>query len=669
VARCDRPECRLGEIGNQGSCTECGAAPDQMPPVPEAGRAVSSRMEPWWGLGLVEASTAPAPQEEPVGTGTGELIAGQYEVLRSLGERSHGKTHLARDRNLGTEVVLKEMTPSIAETVKRELKALVGLRHDSIVRIIGYLPEESESRRPYLVLEYIRGTPLSAQMYSGDRLEVILAHGLQILQALDYLHDRGLLHMDVKPENIIRLGEQSAGGLRDRVRLIDFGAVRRLRVNHHSPDIISAVEYASPQGYRERKHPTAGFDLFCLGKTLQELCRHHMTRDQSNPAVCALKRLLERATDTSDPERRFVSAGQFAEQLSGVIRQVVAAGPTRRQITRRSVIFGSMTATLHGGLGSPRPLSDWIGASVRADGRRGFEIAAPFARLTYAEAIAALPTPRSDPDDPERTRGCEESLDACCKALQCGMPDKAHHALEEAGLPGWFWLRSWYSGLIALAHDNASAAKEQFTAVSKALPGELIPTLALGVCAEIGGDPEEACRHYETVADTAPALSAAGYGLARTHLLAGRRTQAVGAARRLARELHVRGLQFEEEAQIAIVRLRAAVTDSCVPEEDDLRKLARKLRPEPGVERKAETGLRMEPKTEARLWAEIQYGIFIITGNWQDLSKGIIDLAKFTNDRKEIFDIADLANQLRPPITWWWQRGFRRIRNRFPVSA
>ncbi len=146
-------------------------------------------------------------------------------------------------------------------------------------------------------------------------------HGLQILQALDYLHARGLLHIDVKPENIIRFGEQGADGPRDRVRLIDFGAVWKLG----SPGPVSSYTeaYAPPKTDQETC-PTVGFDLFCLGSTLQVLCRRQL-RDPAAPGVVALDRLLKRATDTGTPGRRFVSARQFAEQLSRVIRQVVAA--------------------------------------------------------------------------------------------------------------------------------------------------------------------------------------------------------------------------------------------------------------------------------------------------------------------------------------------------------
>lgn len=705
MARCNRPDCGRGDVDFQGFCSACSRRP--LPPsAPEAGRATPAgqskpagpvpgpqadraRPEPWWGLDLVDAGSVPdftdepadveltVPEERrfcanghPVGRAhdgkpgrvkgfcphcldrfdftrsrVGGTIAGRYDVKRMLGAGGFGTALLARDRNLGTDVVLKDLSQSIAKTAHQERDALLGLRHDSIVRIYGYEPEG-----PYLVLEYVRGKPLSAR--ADDRLEVILAHSLQILQALDYLHARDLLHMDVKPSNIIRFGDRGAGERRDRVRLIDFGAVRT-REDQGSVDIYTAA-YAPPKADPEHKFPTAGFDLFCLAKTLRELCHRHLPDpaapglpDPAAPGVLALDRLLKRATDTRTPERRFVSARQFAEQLSGVIRQVGAASPATRRVTRPSAIFGSMTEPLHGGLGAPRPLDHWVTARVGADQR--LTMVPPFAAPAPADAVAALPAPLTDPDDPGMTRACESQLAACRTALRNGDLKSADSALDETRLPGWSWIRAWYGGLIALVRGDASAAAGHFGTVCDELPGELIPLFALGLCAEIRGRPTQARQYFETVADTAPALGAAGFGLARTYLREGQRGNAVLAAERLAGELQARELRAEQEARIAVVRLLAAVADSCVPAEEDLT-MAQSLA----------DGLPGGDGQQTRLRAEIQYGRSAVTGDWLALSEMIPDLAKLAVTRQDFFAMIDHANRLRPPVEWWWQRGFRR---------
>ena len=674
MATRDCPECEQGEIDSQGYCTVCGepslvpVSPQPQPPASEASRPVSApdtrresvaRLEPWWGLSLIDASTAPPGDESmdtvplipeqqrscPNGhqvkhgwaagfcTTCGkrydftrprpfQTISDRYEVYRKLGAGSFGSALLAYDRNLGTDVVLKDLTESVASTAVRERNALVGLRHDSIVRIYGFEPEG-----PYLVLEYVRGTPLSPR--ADDRLEVILGHGLQILQALDYLHARGLLHADVKPENIIRFGEQSADGLRDRVRLIDFGAVREL--GKPGPVDIYTRRYAPLKTDPEHEAPTAGFDLFCLGRTLQDLCDRHL-RNKAAPGVAALALLLARATDLREPGRRFVSARQFAEQLSGVIRQVAAH--EGRRIARPSAVFGPVTEPLHGGLAAPRPLGHWVGATMQAGGV--LTMAAPFDAPAPADIVAALPTPLADPDEPAVPQASEARLIAC------------RSALTEARLPAWSWVRAWYSGLIAAASGDISTAVGDFRRVRDTLPGELIPLIALGLCEEISGRRHAALQFYQTTADSSPALSAAGFGLARMLILAGRRNEAVAVTERLASELQAGGLRSEQDARIATVRLLTVVGDHGAPAGGDLDQAQEIV-----------DGFRMDPDVRAGLDAEIQYARSRATGNWLALSEQIRRLAPMLASTKpDYFAMIDVANRLRPAIKRWprWQR-------------
>ena len=293
---------------------------------------------------------------------------------------------------------------------------------------------------------------------------------------------------------------------------------------------------------------------------------------------------------------------------------------------------------------------------MTADGR--LTLAEPFEAPAAADAVRALPAPLSDPDDPALTRGGEAQLVACRAAVRQGALDDADHALGEARLPEWSWVRAWYCGLIALGRGAAGPAASHFTEVRDALPGDLIPLLALGFCAEIRDDLAEACQRYEAVADTAPALGAAGFGLARTHLLAGRRPEAVAAAERLAAELHARELRFEPEARIAVVRLLAAVTRSSVPDPANLAR-ARKLTDE----------LRVGAGARIALRTEIRYGMSCVDGDWLALAEMLPELANFAVTRPDFFALVDLANNLRPPVEWWWQRGLRRRRDRAAVST
>jgi serine/threonine-protein kinase PknG len=686
VRMCNRPDCGRGEIDEDGFCGLCDREPvpqDGDPaelrgpePVRGAGVGVAHvRADPWYGLGLVDSDQgAKAPEvpprsadpvteehrfcvnpfcDSPVGRGragepgrtkgycpkcgtafdfdrpSGLTIAGRYDVERALGSGAYGAAYLVHDRNLATQVVLKALNKSVARTALHERDVLVGLRHDSIVRILGY-----EHEGPHLVLEYVPGVPLTAG--DGDRLETLLAHGVRILQALDYLHERGLLHCDVKPLNIIRYREQSPAGALDRVRLIDFGAVRSQKdtapVGAYTPD------YAPPLSDPEHRHPTPGFDLYSLGVTLHDVCRSRLT-DHSAPGVESLRLLLARAMDVERPSRRFVSARQFAEQLSGVIRQVVAAAPTYRQVARPSALFGSMPEPLHGGLGAARPLTHWVQARPGEDAT--LTMSAPFASPEPGDIAAALPTPLSDPDAPDLAGSTRRALAESRLALRRRDPELAERTLAAACLPDWHWLHAWYSGLIALAREDAESAATAFTTVREAVPGELIPQLALGLCAELRKNLTAARSHYSAVFDTTPALGAAGFGLARVHLLAGERTKAVGTAVRLAEEF-----RYEREARVAAVRLSVMVLDGPDrprPTGDDL------ARAEAGLD-----GLDVDGPAQAGLRSEIQYAHFLHHHDRERLSDAIRELGPHAPTQPEYVALVDLANRLRPPLRWRW---------------
>ncbi|MFI6011819.1 tetratricopeptide repeat protein [Streptomyces sp. NPDC051243] len=681
---CNRPDCGRGEIDEEDFCVVCDRKPlprddataaVRVPgPARGAGGVAHVRPDPWYGLGLVDSDQGPDAPEvpppsahpiaeehrfcpncaQPVGRGRdgapgrttgycpecgtgfdftrpdGRTIAGRYDVERVLGAGAYGAAYLAHDRNLATHVVLKALHRSVAETALHERDVLVGLRHDSIVRILGY-----EHEGPHLVLEYVPGVPLSAG--DGDRLETLLAHGIRVLQALDYLHVRGLLHCDVKPLNIMRFREQSPAGTLDQVRLIDFGAVRRQRdegpIGPHTP------AFAPPESDPEHRRPTPGFDLYSVGMTLREVCRERWS-DRSAPGVDSLHLLLERATDTERPPRRFVSARQFAEQLSGVIRQVVAAPPTQRQVARPSALFGSMPHSLDGGLGAARPLAHWVEARTGEDAT--LALRAPFSSPDPGDIATALPAPLSDPDAPDMAGSTRRALAESRQALRRRDPELAERALAAAGLDDWHWLHAWYSGLIALAREDLPSATTAFTTVREAVPGELIPQLALGLCAELRKDLSAARSHYGAVFDTTPALGAAGFGLARVQLLADERAKAVGTAVRLAEEF-----RYERGARVAAVRLSVMVLDGQdrpAPTGDDLERAGAAL-----------DGLDVDRAESAGLHAELQYAHFLHHRDSERLSGAIRELGRHAPTEREYVALVDLANRLRPPLRWRWR--------------
>ncbi|WP_327358653.1 tetratricopeptide repeat protein [Streptomyces sp. NBC_01304] len=577
------------------------------------------------------------------------VIAGRYEVRRLLGQGSYGVAYLAYDRNLATRVVVKELRTSLQSG--RERDVLKGLRHDAVVRILGH---ELEDGRNYLVLEYIPGTGFSA--LPDDRLENLLAHGVRVLQALDYLHARGLLHCDVKPLNIVRFHEVAPFGRLDRVRLIDFGAVRS--VTDRTPLAEYTERYAPLAGDAEygKTGPTPGFDLYGIGMTLKEVCRTHLT-DHSAVGVRSLNLLLERATNPNGPSWRFTSARQFGEQLSGVIRQIVAAPQAGRRVARPSALFGSLTESLHGGIGEARPLGHWIRAGL--DGAGPGEAAAgadggvltlppPFSPPGPHAIAAALPIPLEDPDDRTVTEAATRQLAESRDALRRRDTDRAQQALARARLPEGHWLHAWFAALIALVRQDVAGAARQFTVVRAALPGELIPQISLGLCAEHAGDHVAAESYYATAFGTTPALGAAGFGLARVVF----RTKGASEAVRIVDELRQED-RFAHEARVAAFRFSVAG-----------------LGPEAAVADLAHARAELETldvddADHAALRAELHHAEFQHHGDRLALSEAVRDLARHSLSERDYVALVDLANRLRPELDWPW----RRVRARRPRPA
>jgi serine/threonine-protein kinase PknG len=277
--------------------------------------------------------------------GAGEVVNHRYEVIGCLAYGGLGWIYLARDRNIGDEVaerwvVLKGLIntadPDAMAAAVTERRFLVEVDHPNIVQIYDFVQHpDAQTGQPisYIVMEYVGGRSLRDLLIERRKaagapdpmpLPEVLAYGLEILPALGYLHQRGILFCDFKPDNVIHAEEQ--------LKLIDLGAVRRV------DDQVSAV-YGTP-GYQAPEVPEAGpsvaSDLYTVGRTLAVLSfdfpgfsssyADRLPERREVPLLTRFEsydRLLRRATHP-DPGKRFGSAEQMREQLHGVLREVLS---------------------------------------------------------------------------------------------------------------------------------------------------------------------------------------------------------------------------------------------------------------------------------------------------------------------------------------------------------
>src|SRR5688572_23494699 len=164
-----------------------------------------------------------------------ELV--KYELLEEIGHGGMATVYRARDRRLGREVAIKLIhrhlrdNPEVAERFAREATAVAKLRHSNIVEVFD-VSDADEAER-YLVVELVRGTTLRERLRQHGALmpEVAAAVACEIGAGLEHAHRQGIIHRDVKPENVlIEVAAPASGVERSGVRVLltDFGIAKLL---------------------------------------------------------------------------------------------------------------------------------------------------------------------------------------------------------------------------------------------------------------------------------------------------------------------------------------------------------------------------------------------------------------------------------------------------------
>ncbi|MFJ3158966.1 serine/threonine-protein kinase [Streptomyces kanasensis] len=644
----------------------------------------------------------------------GDVVHGQYEVAGCLAHGGLGWVYLAVDRAVSDRwVVLKGLLDTGDEDAMAaaisERRFLAEIEHANIVRIynfVEHLDQRTGSLDGYIVMEYVGGKSLKEvaderrDPSTGSRLRAsrgypipvgqACAYGIEALEALGHLHDRNLLYCDFKVDNAIQS--------EDQLKLIDMGAVRRM--DDRESAVYGTVGYQAPEV--AEYGPSVASDLYTVARTLAVLTFefHGYTNvfadslpDPRHIPVFrryeSFHRLLVRATDP-DPAGRFGSAQEMAEQLTGVLREVVALetgtprpalstlfGPERR--VADTVLFAEpagevsrlglrptghragrpdrggrpVRAGRSGRSGRPgrtgwpgrvgRPAGD-AGAGAAGPGgapaatgatgatRTGAAVetgatgeaveaveatrvvraveatgaveaagavevvgAPPLAPLDARAAALALPVPLLDADDPNAallaglaasapaellaalraapTDSPELRLREVRALLELGDAPAAVRALDELerARPN-DWRVVWCRGVTALATGEHTAAARDFDAVYAAFPGEPAPKLALAVCAELLGRPDDAAARHHLVWATDPGHVGAAFGLARVRLAAGDRAAAV----RTLESVPESSIHYTA-ARVAAVRARLRRRDPRAPLRDDLYAAARQI--------------------------------------------------------------------------------------------
>ena len=197
----------------------------------------------------------------------GNYIADRYEVLDKIGTGGMSDVYKAKDHILGREVAVKVLKQEFAEDVtfvtkfRSEAQSAAGLEHANIVNIYDV---GSENGMYYIVMEYVEGITLKTYIEKKGRLNFkeAISIAIQVGRGIEAAHNKGIIHRDIKPQNIIISTE-------GKVKVTDFGIARASSSNTIHADVMGSVHYSSPEqvrnGYVDGKS-----DIYSLG--VEHIC-------------------------------------------------------------------------------------------------------------------------------------------------------------------------------------------------------------------------------------------------------------------------------------------------------------------------------------------------------------------------------------------------------------
>ncbi|SDN02886.1 serine/threonine protein kinase [Streptomyces sp. cf386] len=312
--------------------------PNPSAPVPHPGNpyAVPTEVVSHQGAPAQPAAPTPPPaQSAPVAPsqpadpdpGTGRLIAGRYRLLAKLGHGGMGTVWRAKDETVDREVAVKE--PRVPdhlperervkafERMRREARAAARLDHPAVVNVHDVAVVDG---RPWIVMELVQGRSMGSALQEGTLGARDAARiGLEVLGALEAAHAAGILHRDVKPDNVLL-------GRHDRVVLTDFG-IAQIEGETNLTDtggFVGSPEYIAPERVLGQR-PGPSSDLWSLGVVLYAATEGVSPFRRSNtPAT--LQSVLNAV-----PSPPAAAQGPLAEAINGLLQKDPARRPNAAQ--------------------------------------------------------------------------------------------------------------------------------------------------------------------------------------------------------------------------------------------------------------------------------------------------------------------------------------------------
>ncbi len=364
------PQCGLGNPPEVSACTKCKTplpVRESGVPSPSSGAFLPEDADQTLTGGVVvggSSRSAAGARRARISEGAlriGSVLADRYEILQQLGEGGMGAVYKVRDRELDRFVAVKVIRPALAQSpevlnrFKQELIIARQVTHRNVSRI--YDLAEADGVK-FITMEFVEGRSLARVRREKGKLAPKEAAGIivQVCHALEAAHAEGVIHRDLKPQNIMVEAH-------DRVIVMDFGIARSLETRGitMTGEVLGTPAYMSPEQAQGEK-VDARSDLFSLGIIFYEL----LTGDLPHKADTKRAAMYKRTTEHVRPPIEI--AAEIPKALSEIVQRCLETDKAKR--------YASATEIL-------RELEPWAGTLPGTSPRRT-------GKRTLAEKIAVM---------------------------------------------------------------------------------------------------------------------------------------------------------------------------------------------------------------------------------------------------------------------------------------
>ena len=253
----------------------------------------------------------------------GDVLGGRYEIVKLLGEGGMGAVYKAFDREVDRPVALKVIRPELASNAsmlarfKQELLLSRQVTHKNVIRIYDLGDADGVK---FITMEFVEGRDLRALIHEKKKFSPEEAVDVmqQVCQALQAAHSVGVIHRDLKPQNVM---QESTG----RILVMDFGLARTMEGDRMTQTgaLVGTMEYMSPEQALGKELDQRS-DIFTAGLILYELLTGNMPFQADTALASLIRRTQERAVPVSDLDRNIPGA------LSGIVSKCLERDPNLR---------------------------------------------------------------------------------------------------------------------------------------------------------------------------------------------------------------------------------------------------------------------------------------------------------------------------------------------------